>query len=160
MILVTVGAQMPFDRLIAQVDEWAGARGRSDVFAQIGPSEYRAHHIETTPFLNPSEFRERVQGCSAIVGHAGMGTIITALQYSKPLIVLPRLGALGETRNDHQTSTARRFAETGRVLAAFDESELTKHLDAIDDLPAAAKIDEHASPELIARVRAYALGKS
>ena len=31
-----------------------------------------------------------------MVGHAGMGTIITALQSAKPLLVLPRIGALGE----------------------------------------------------------------
>ena len=35
MILVTVGSQEPFDRLIIAVDEWAASSGRSDVFAQI-----------------------------------------------------------------------------------------------------------------------------
>lgn len=157
MIFVTVGAQMPFDRLIARVDEWAGARARTDVFAQIGPSEYRARHIETTPFLAPADFRSRVESCSAIVSHAGMGTIITALQYAKPLLVLPRLGDLGETRNDHQTSTARRFAESGRVLAAFDDDELMAQLDQIDRLPATTRIADRASPELLAHVRRFAL---
>lgn len=42
MIFVTVGTQVQFDRLIRTVDEWAGARARSDIFAQIGPSTINA----------------------------------------------------------------------------------------------------------------------
>ena len=61
MIFVTVGTQVHFDRLIRTVDEWAGVRGRSDVFAQIGPSNYRAQHIQTKPFIDPTEFRKRIE---------------------------------------------------------------------------------------------------
>ncbi len=38
MIFVTVGEQLPFDRLVRAVDEWAAASGK-EVFAQIGNSE-------------------------------------------------------------------------------------------------------------------------
>ena len=36
MILVTVGTDLPFDRMVRVVDDWAGETGRRDVFAQIG----------------------------------------------------------------------------------------------------------------------------
>ena len=65
----------------------------------------------------------------AIVAHAGMGTILTALELGKPLLVLPRRASLGEHRNEHQLATARRFADTGRLAVAFDESELAQRLD-------------------------------
>ena len=46
MIFVTVGTQLAFDRMIKAVDEWAGARGRTDVFAQVGPAA-QAHPTPT-----------------------------------------------------------------------------------------------------------------
>ena len=58
-----------------------------------------------------------------------MGTILTALELGKPLLVMPRRAALGEHRNDHQLATVRRFAELGSVEVALDESELALKLD-------------------------------
>ena len=91
MIFVTVGHQMPFDRLIRAMDEWAGARARRDVFAQIGRSDFQPKHIRTAPFLAPEDFERSMDEAAAVVAHAGTGTIIAALQRGKPLLVLPRL---------------------------------------------------------------------
>src|SRR5262245_61048293 len=129
MIFVTVGAQMPFDRLIRAVDEWAATCGRSDIFAQIGPSNYRPRHIRATRFIDPPEFRERVEAARVVVAHAGMGSILTALELGKSIIVMPRRGDLKETRNDHQVATARHLLAQGRVLVAFDEQQLLELLD-------------------------------
>ena len=104
MIFVTVGAQMAFDRLVRTVDEWAATRGRKDVFAQIGPTEWRPRHIEWVAFLPPEDFRKRVADATMVVAHAGMGSIITALELGKPILVMPRRGHLQETRNDHQVA--------------------------------------------------------
>jgi UDP-N-acetylglucosamine transferase subunit ALG13 len=115
MIFVTVGVQLPFDRLVRAVDAWAGERMRSDVFAQIGPSQYRPQHIEFRAFVEPPEFRRLVECADAVVAHAGMGSIITALELAKPLIVMPRRAELGEHRNDHQLSTARHMLAHPRL---------------------------------------------
>lgn len=156
MIFVTVGSQMPFDRLIEQVDEWAGLRGRrKDVFAQIGPSTYVPRNIEARAFVSPDEFRAYIEEAEAVVAHAGMGTIIETLQRQKPLLVFPRLGALGETRNDHQTATARRFAESGRLLAAYSEEELIEQLEKLADFRPASPLGPTASPALLDRVRRF-----
>lgn len=158
MILVTVGAQLPFDRLIRAVDDWAGARGRDDVFAQVAESAYAARHIRTTPFLPAAELRASMQAASGIVAHAGMGTILTALELGKPLLVLPRLGSLGETRNDHQVAAARHFAAAGLLLAAESEQELADRLDRLESFSPSARIAAHAGAALLERVRAFALG--
>ena len=155
MILVTVGAQMPFDRMTAAVDAWAGERGRSDVFAQIGTTDLVPQHIQWTPFLEPDEFRSRVEAADILVAHAGMGSILTALQAGKPILVMPRRGDLRETRNDHQVATAKRFLEMGRVAVAFDEEALKSKLDTLDSMKAAGTISPWASPELIAGIREF-----
>ncbi len=159
MIFVTVGAQMPFDRMVQAIDRWAADRSRDDVFAQIGPTEWHPSAIEWTKFLQPPEFASKVEEADAIVAHAGMGSIITALTTGKPILVMPRRGDLRETRNDHQIATARRFAELGRVAVAFDESELEAKLDVIGDLRAADRVGPDASEQLIGTIREFIEGK-
>lgn len=155
MIFVTVGAQMPFDRMINAVDEWAQLRGRNDVFAQIGLTEFRPKFIEYRQLLSPDDFRRRVEQATILVAHAGMGSILTALQAGKPILVMPRRGDLRETRNDHQLSTARRFLALGKVAVAMDETELALRLDELEKLAASDPISPYASPELLQAIRAF-----
>ena len=149
---------MPFDRLVRAVDAWAGARGRGDVFAQIGPTDYRPEHVEHTQFLEPEEFRERVASATVLVAHAGMGSILTALEAGKPILVMPRRGDLHETRNDHQVATAERFGQRGAVAVAMDEDELAARLDELGSVEPGAKIGPYATPELIDAIRGYING--
>jgi UDP-N-acetylglucosamine transferase subunit ALG13 len=133
MIFVTVGAQMSFDRLVRTVDEWAGRTERGDVFAQIGPSDFEPRHVQWSHFINPTQFQDCMEMADAIIAHAGMGTIITAIEHHKPILVMPRRGDLGETRNDHQIATAREFEHRGVVHVAMDERALVACLDRIDE---------------------------
>ncbi len=155
MIFVTVGVQLPFDRLVRAVDAWAGERMRSDVFAQIGPSQYRPRHIGFRAFVEPPEFRRLVESADAVVAHAGMGSIITALELAKPLIVMPRRAELGEHRNDHQRSTARHMLAQNVISVAEDEKELTHRLDQIEEVSAARPIPAFASGELIETISSF-----
>ena len=155
MIFVTVGAQMPFDRMVQTVDRWAGERDRKDVFAQIGSTDWRPRHLEWTHSLDPSDFRERVSHAAALVAHAGMGSILTALDLGVPLLVMPRRADLRETRNDHQVATARRFRELGKLEVAFDADELFASLDRVEELGASERISPHASPELLDALRRF-----
>jgi UDP-N-acetylglucosamine transferase subunit ALG13 len=159
MMFVTVGTQGAFDRLVRTVDDWAGLRNKSDVFAQIGPSDYRPKHIAATRFLDPPEFRRRIEAARIVVAHAGMGSIITALEQGKPIIVMPRRADLREQRNDHQIATARQFARQGRIIVAFDEGELREKLDLADSLSAAEPLAQRASLQLIATLRAFLEGR-
>lgn len=154
-IFVTVGAQMPFDRLVLGVDRWASGADGCRVFAQIGPDAQKPAHIEWTEFLEPPQFRERVLGSDVLVAHAGMGSILTALQYGKPVLVMPRRGSLRETRNDHQVATAERFKALGKVAVAMDESELAGELDRLRGLRSVDRISEFASDDLIRALRDF-----
>ena len=159
MIFVTVGTQLAFDRLIVAVDQWAKTAPGRDIFAQIGPSNIAPRHIEHAQFVSPEECRERMLAADAIVAHAGMGTILTALEFGKPLVVMPRRAALGEHRNEHQLATAHRFAELGWLQVAFDETELADELDTLDSLAAGPRISPSAPDELVNRLRAFIGGE-
>jgi UDP-N-acetylglucosamine transferase subunit ALG13 len=160
MIFVTVGAQMPFDRLTCAVDRWAASRGTSDVFAQIGVTDWRPAHMDWTSFLDPPDYRRRLYEAQVVITHAGMGTILTALEFGKPIVVLPRRGDLRETRNDHQVGTARALSEGGLITAAADEHELLRWLNRLDRVPASPRIASHASLSLLTAVRDFARGRT
>jgi UDP-N-acetylglucosamine transferase subunit ALG13 len=155
MIFVTVGAQMPFDRLIAAVDQWSEAEGRDDVLAQVGEGAYRPRAIRYERNINPPEFRRRMMGADLVVAHAGMGTILTALELGKPILVMPRRGNLSETRNDHQVATANHFSAHGQVSVAMDEMELAAKLRQVGDIRCAGQIGPYASPALLHTLRRF-----
>ena len=75
MILVTVGMQVPFDRLCMAVDDWAGSRGRDDVFIQTGETDWVPSHSKYTRMIRPDEFRDLMEQalarCSVHVGSLG-----------------------------------------------------------------------------------------
>ncbi|MCK1535430.1 MULTISPECIES: glycosyltransferase [unclassified Bradyrhizobium] len=155
MIFVTVGTQIHFDRLIRAVDEWAGARERNDVFAQIGPSSHQFRHIQTERFIDPIQFRKFVETAKLVIAHAGMGSIITALELGKRIIVMPRRANLGEHRNDHQVATAKQFVAQGRIEVALDERELADKLDLLDVRAQGECLGAEASPQLILTIRNF-----
>lgn len=159
MIFVTVGSQEPFDRLIGAVDEWARLRTRGDVFAQIASSRLQPRHIKFTQFIEPSEFTRIMEVASLIVAHAGMGSIISALELGKPIVVMPRRAEFRETRNDHQVATAERFGEQSRIVVASDEQDLPAKLDYALTLGDTDRIHAQASPRLIATIRAFLDGR-
>lgn len=155
MIFVTVGAQMPFDRMTSGVDRWAGSNPSIDVFAQIGATDWRPAHMDWTAFLDPLDYRQWLFDADVVITHAGMGTILTALEFAKPIVVMPRQGDLRETRNDHQGATARALAAAGLVNVAWDERELAEWLGRLDRLQAPPRIPSHASVELLTAVRDF-----
>lgn len=155
MIFVTVGTQGSFDRLVRVVDRWAQETGRSDVFAQIGPSDYVPRAMDYAKQVDPALFRALIEGASAIVCHAGVGTILAAMELGKPIVVMPRRAILGEQRSEHQVATANRFADLGVVVVAADEHELRARLDELDLMTTTVKINTDASVELIDRLRSF-----
>jgi UDP-N-acetylglucosamine transferase subunit ALG13 len=160
LIFVTVGTQLPFERLVRVVDAWAGRSGRKDVVAQIGPSEFLPANINYQSFVSPVEFAQHLADAELIISHAGMGTILSAMRHGKPILVMPRQAQFNEQRNDHQLATARRFKELGRIMVAMDERELALKLDELKDLQASPRIGPFATEQLLARVRDFINGQA
>lgn len=158
MIFVTVGSDTPFDRLVKVVDAWAAETGRNNIFAQIGAGAWEPKSIPFANMLTPCEFKEQFMAARIIIGHAGMGTIISALHYGKPILVMPRRGHLGETRNDHQMATARKLLVMGKVSVALDVAELLECLNRLEELTPKEQISAFASEELVEALRGFIHG--
>ncbi len=164
MIFLTVGFELPFDRLVRAVDQWCVERRRRDVFGQIadpGTDGYKPFHFQWTAFLPPNRLKQRFLDADLIIAHAGMGSIITALSVGKPILIMPRRAALRETRNDHQFHTAKRFCNRAGVFVAEAEEEIGPELDRLSarrDLGGEKGIQAFAEPALIEAVRSVILG--
>jgi len=155
VIFATVGTQLVFPRLIAALDAIAGRHGL-EMIAQTCDPAPGARHIECREHVAPAEFDALFARAELVVGHAGIGTILTARKLGKPLLLLPRRVSLGEHRNDHQMATARFVAGFPGIRIAWDENELEARI--LERDPATPEFGE--SPQrtrLIARVRDFLL---
>lgn len=153
-VFVTVGTQLPFDRLISAVDRWA-AHSDAEVFAQTGESLLRPRNIAFRDFLDSAETNERIRTADLVVAHAGMGTILTRCETGLPMIVMPRRAHLGEHRNDHQLATTRRLSHLPGLWVVADEEELYERLADFRPQAGSGRVDGAASPALIAAIRDF-----
>lgn len=158
-LFVSTGSMMPFDRLIRTMDDWAAAHPATPVFFQIGKGSYEPRHGGFVRLMPVATYRERLAAATLFVAHAGMGSIISAIQAGKPLVMLPRSKTLGEHNTDHQLATAATIGRRDGLHVAATESDLGPLLDALlaDTSAVPAPIAPFASPEMIGRVRAFVL---
>lgn len=155
MILLSVGTQLPFDRLVTAVDRWAAQHADQEVFAQIGPSTYVPTAMKSETFIDPIRFSALQAQASLMISHAGIGSIINAMEMGKPIIILARDHKRGEHRNGHQLSTVKRFAHLPGVYAARDPEHLLELLDRIDTLEPCQRPSQQEADAFIAGMRDY-----
>ena len=160
MIFLTIGTHEPFDRLVRAVDEWCMARDCGDrVFGQItARARYQPSSFEYEATLDLVDYDNRCREAELIVSHAGMGSIITAMSLAKPIVIVPRRGHLGETRNDHQVATAERFGARPGVHVATDVERLMVLLDgflAREAIGTGIPISTFAEERLITAIRRF-----
>ena len=156
MIFATVGTQLPFARLIDALDALAQDLGE-EVIAQTGPSEGAWPHLDLRDRLAPAEFEALFTAARVVVAHAGIGTILSAKRYGKPLIILPRRHDLGEHRNDHQLATARQVEALPGIHVAWETADLGPLLTR-PDLTPASDVPSPSHAALIARLRGFIAG--
>ncbi len=161
MIFLTVGTIFPFDRLTRAVDEWVPATGH-EVFGQLGElgmDNYRPKHYRWTERLTPVAFRARVQQADLVVTHAGIGTIVTALTFGKPLVLLPRKPEYKEVVNDHQMETIRRFEGRSGISVALEPDALGQRLsETLAGSGRVSHLSESADDSLIATIQNFIRG--
>ena len=158
MIFLTVGSQLPFDRLTRSVDEWAAKNPDVEVFGQIGITDYTPQHMAFSTTLNPLEYQEKLEAADIIVSHVGMGTVISALDTGKPLLTMPRREEFGEVRNNHQISTIKLVKQYKLIEVANDESEVAGVLDKMLAQQGSAVFQPEeltVSPELIDKINGF-----
>lgn len=129
MIFVTLGTQkFQMNRLIKAADKLAD-QVDEEIFIQTGNSTYKPRKCKYEAFMSPESYKEKIEKCSCLITHAGVGTIITGVNADKPVIVVPRLAAMKEHVDDHQKEIAEAFSGKGCVLYCKNADDLKKYVD-------------------------------
>jgi UDP-N-acetylglucosamine transferase subunit ALG13 len=128
VIFVTTGTSLPFDRLIAAVDEIAPRFPEESFLAQIGDGAFQPKNMEWMRTMDERDYDRRCAASKALIALAGMGSLITAMQTGRPIVVLPRRLSLGEINTDHQIATAKRWSGRSGIFVAMEETALSDAL--------------------------------
>jgi UDP-N-acetylglucosamine transferase subunit ALG13 len=126
MIFVTVGTHtQSFNRLLKAVDELiAKGKIKEEVIMQIGYSTYEPKHARWFRFTTHDEIEKLNKEARIIITHGGAGSILTALKYKKPTIVIPRLKKFDEHTDDHQLDLVKTLEKEGKVIGVYDIKDL------------------------------------
>jgi len=128
MIFVTIGTHSQgFDRLVHAVDSLA-ARSKEEFIIQIGDASSKPKYAKWFTHRSEKEMGELYRRARVVISHAGAGSIISALRYKKPLIVVPRLKKFGEHIDDHQKELANAVSEAGLATALLDITNLEESI--------------------------------
>jgi UDP-N-acetylglucosamine transferase subunit ALG13 len=158
VIFVTVGTQLPFDRLVSAVDEWARRRAvRPDVLAQVGAGRADYGSLRCVRSLDGARYAEAVSTARLVVAHAGIGTILTVLDRGIPAIVMARDDRRGECRNDHQIQTARQLERMGLVTVVWSEAELPALIERALEQPPGCRAARQRNTDLVDYLRSWLL---
>ncbi|MBF0197508.1 MAG: hypothetical protein HQL32_07345 [Planctomycetes bacterium] len=160
MLFLTVGSQVPFDRLIETVDRWLETV-ECEIVAQIGEGGYTPKNMQAHASLEPAEYKKLMGQSQFVIAHAGMGTIISSLMANKEIIVMPRKAILGEHRSDHQLGTVREMSKLEGVNVAVDERELLLTLEEklkLSDTHNVEPLPKFASGSLLRSVSGFLKG--
>ncbi|AGS23030.1 glycosyltransferase family 28 protein [Rhizobium etli] len=154
MILVTVGTQLPFDRLIKAVDSFAEELTKP-VLAQIGKGTYTPQNMKWIKNIEPADFDRVFRDATIIVSHAGIGTVLTAKRFGKPIILVPRKASLGEHRNDHQLATVSQLVGRPGIYVAQSDDELKDYLLQDLDSPSHEEASDAGRASLVSYLKGY-----
>lgn len=127
MIFLTLGTQLPFDRLVEALDI-AAASHDEDIIAQTCNGIYKPKNFSTIEIMDPATFDETLSQARIVISHAGIGTLLTGLKYQKPLVVMARLAELNEHRNDHQLATVEEIKNISGVYVAKTAEDISNYI--------------------------------
>lgn len=120
MILATVGTHaQAFPRFFDIVRDLG-----DDVLLQYGQGPAPDGFSNAVEFLPFDELMRRMQTASAVVTHAGVGSVLCARRAGHVPVVVPRLRQLGEHVDDHQAEFTRTLEATGEVVAVWDGTDV------------------------------------
>ena len=130
LMFATVGATLPFDRLVKTVAN-AKAQGLipERVVAQVGTGGRMPPEFEqTVEALEFDEVQRILRVADIVVCHGGTGSLITALREGCRVVAIPRRFELGEHYDNHQSEITSAFEKRGLITVAHTPEDFADAL--------------------------------
>jgi UDP-N-acetylglucosamine transferase subunit ALG13 len=104
------------DEIAGKIDE--------EAIMQIGETIYEPKNAKYFRFASKEEMDRLYEDARVIVCHAGVGSILTALEHGKPVIAVPRREKYGEHVDNHQLEIAGEMEKEGRITVVYEIKDL------------------------------------
>ncbi|HKR87543.1 MAG TPA: glycosyltransferase [Phenylobacterium sp.] len=129
LLFATVGATLPFDRLVDSVAQLSQDGTISEaVTIQTGIGGRRPDGVSVSETLPFGEVQALLREASIVVCHGGTGSMITALRQGCHVIAMPRQAKAGEHYDDHQMEIVDAFQKRGLAMRADTVEDLREAL--------------------------------
>lgn len=136
---VSLGSELwPFPRAIERVIELLPD---TDITWQVGVTEYRRDGSLLQQWLPADELRASIRASDVVVMHAGVGSVLVALDEGKVPVILPRRQRNMEMVDDHQAQIAELLADRGLAISVDPEDLTLEHLSRAAAMAARRRLD-------------------
>ena len=150
MIFVVTGLMYGFERLVQKMDEIAEKKDE-EIIMQIGEIKYEPKKSKYFKFASKDEMDKLYENSRIVICHAGVGSILSAIEHNKPFIAVPRSKVFKETIDDHQFQIAKDLEKRG-IPVVYDIDLLES---AINDLKSDSKMTFTKENTLITKLKDY-----
>jgi beta-1,4-N-acetylglucosaminyltransferase len=156
VIFVALGThEQPFDRALDVVAALAATETLVVQHGHTPPGDgLEAQWLE---FADYDTIVRLMVDASAVVCHAGVGTVMTALGVGKTPVVVPRLCRFGEHVDDHQLQITEAFAGRGIVVPYLEGDDIRA---CVERAITSSGTPRQRGGDLIAAVAGAAAGES
>ena len=153
LLFATVGATLPFERLVDMVTELKATGDVPErVLVQTGLDATARPSVDTVETLSFEDMQATLEIADIVVCHGGTGSLIMALRHGCRVIAVPRLPSRGEHYDDHQSEITKAFEARGLIAVANSPEELRTALETVRGRPPRLASTEPA--QLIAYLQA------
>lgn len=122
-LFVTVGSnRYPFNRLIRHIDAMIPQSWRITWQLSGGPAAYQPKRGRVEALLAFQEAQHLLRTCDTVICHAGVGSVMSALEHGQRPIVVARSQAHGEHVDDHQHDLAAFLARFPGIVVRTPET--------------------------------------
>src|SRR5574344_2500076 len=123
MVFISVGTQkQQFTRIFKLVEDSKLLSGEEKI-AQVGNTKFESKTIKTVESLSNNKFNECLENAELVICHGGVGTIFSALEKGKKVLVVPRLSKYKEHINDHQLEAAVELESHGYLVVYKEDKD-------------------------------------
>lgn len=128
MVFVAIGTQkQQFTRIFKKIED-SKIMENEEIIAQSGFTKFDSKKIKMLGFIEQKKLNEYIKEADFVICHGGVGTIFSALNMGKKVLVMPRLKKYKEHKNDHQVEICRELEKEGYILYIKEDDDIDEKI--------------------------------
>lgn len=128
MIFVSIGTQkQQFARIFKKIEN-SKILENEEIIAQSGFTKFNSQKIKMLGFIEQEKLNEYIKEADFVICHGGVGTIFSALNMQKKVLVMPRLKKYKEHKNDHQVEICKELEKEEYIIYLKEDDDIDEKI--------------------------------